>query len=118
MTAKLDYKWNLRAVMADRGMFSTTDLRPLLVERGITLSPTQIWRLVTEKPERLNLKVLVALMDILGCRMDELVEPIAVAGTRRRKAGGESTSSSPASTPDSGIGRLRPRRARILPDKP
>ncbi len=26
MTAKLDYRWHLRHVMADRGMFSTTDL--------------------------------------------------------------------------------------------
>lgn len=35
MTAKLDYRWHLREVMATRGMFSTTDLRPLLAERGI-----------------------------------------------------------------------------------
>lgn len=73
MTAKLDYTWNLREVMATRGMFNTTDLRPRLVEREITLSPTQIWRLVTEKPERLSLRILVALMDILDCRMDELI---------------------------------------------
>ena len=26
MTAKLDYRWHLRQVMATRGMFSTTDL--------------------------------------------------------------------------------------------
>jgi DNA-binding Xre family transcriptional regulator len=77
MTAKLDYTWNLREIMATRGMFNTTDIRPHLVERGITLSPTQIWRLVTEKPERLSLKILVALMDILDCRMEELIVPIA-----------------------------------------
>ncbi|MCC9706162.1 hypothetical protein E4N62_13320 [Streptomyces sp. MNU76] len=37
MAAKLDYHWHLRKVMADRGMFSTTDLLPQLKERGITL---------------------------------------------------------------------------------
>ncbi len=26
MTARLDYRWHLRKVMADRGMFATTDL--------------------------------------------------------------------------------------------
>lgn len=109
MTAKLDYTWNLREIMAARGMFSTTDIRPHLAERGITLSPTQIWRLVTEKPERLSLKVLVALMDILDCRMDELIVPTAAA--RRAKAVGDTTG--PGSEPHSGLGGLRPKRARI-----
>ncbi|MFD5180594.1 helix-turn-helix domain-containing protein [Nocardia sp. NPDC058379] len=117
MTAKLDYEWHLRDLMARQGMFSTTDIRPLLIERGITLSPTQIWRLVTEKPERLNLKVLVALMDILGCRMDELVEPIAVARRSNRKAVGE-TSPVGNSANDAGLGSLRPKRARVVPPKP
>jgi DNA-binding Xre family transcriptional regulator len=117
MTAKLDYQWNLRMIMADRGMFSTADLRPLLAERGITLSPTQVWRLVTEKPERLNLKVLVALMDILGCRMDELVVPVAAARVRRRRAAGEKTAAASGAAEDSGVGTFRPRRARVVPDK-
>lgn len=69
MTAKLDYRWHLREVMATRRMFSTTDLRPLLAERGIDLSPSQTYRLVVERPERLSLKTLMALLDILGCAM-------------------------------------------------
>jgi DNA-binding Xre family transcriptional regulator len=111
MTARLDYKWNLREVMATRGMFNTTDIRPLLAERDITLSPTQIWRLVTEKPERLNLKVLVALMDILDCRMDDLIEPVTITVKRKQKAVGET--SQPSSGTVSGVGDFRPRRARI-----
>lgn len=109
MTAKLDYKWNLREVMATRGMFNTTDIRPRLAERGISLSPTQVWRLVTEKPERLSLKVLVALMDILDCAMDELIEPVAAANARRAKAVGETGGAGR----DSGVGSFRPKRARI-----
>ena len=66
MTAKLDYTWKLREVMATRGLFQTTHLRPRLAERGIVLSDSQVYRLVTDKPERLNLKVLMALLDILG----------------------------------------------------
>jgi DNA-binding Xre family transcriptional regulator len=111
MTTKLDYKWNLREVMATRGMFNTTDIRPLLAERDVTLSPTQIWRLVTEKPERLNLKVLMTLVDILDCRMDDLIEPVTASGKRRQKAVGETASPSSGSAP--GVGDFRPKRARI-----
>ncbi|MFI1401061.1 helix-turn-helix domain-containing protein [Streptomyces sp. NPDC020681] len=109
MAAKLDYNWHLRKVMADRGMFSTTDLLPPLKERGIALSTSQVYRLVVERPERLSLKILMALLDILECTMDDLIEPIAVAGAVKKPtkaaAGGTSVSE--------GVGGLRPKRARI-----
>ncbi|MFE7778483.1 helix-turn-helix domain-containing protein [Streptomyces sp. NPDC057445] len=110
MAAKLDYHWHLRKVMADCGMFSTTDLIPPLAERGITLSSSQVYRLVVERPERLSLKILMALLDILDCTMDDLIEPIAVAGAvkKPKKAAGGGP------VPDSeGLGGLRPKRARI-----
>ena len=65
MARKLDYRWHLRQVMASRGMFSTTDLIPPLAARGIRLSSSQVYRLVVDRPERLSLKVLMALLDIL-----------------------------------------------------
>ena len=104
MVAKLDYRWHLRQVMATRGMFSTTDLVGPLAERGIKLSSSQVYRLVTDRPERLSLKILMALLDILDTTMAELIEPVARAGSVRktRAAGGEA-----------GVGDLRPKRARI-----
>lgn len=45
MTPKLDYRWNLRRVMASRDMYATTDLIGPLAERGIRLSTSQIYRL-------------------------------------------------------------------------
>ena len=65
MVRKLDYRWHLRQVMADRGMFATTDLIPPLLARGIRLSSSQVYRLVVDRPERLSLKILMALCDIL-----------------------------------------------------
>ncbi|MGP4002690.1 helix-turn-helix domain-containing protein [Streptomyces sp. 8N706] len=106
---KLDYRWHLRRVMAECGMFSTTDLLPLLTERGITLSTSQVYRLVVERPERLSLKILMALLDILDCTMDDLIEPVAAeAGARTPKA----AQAGPGSM-DGAPGGLRPRRARI-----
>ena len=105
MTRRLDYRWNLRQVMANRGMFQTTDLIDPLTERGIRLSSSQVYRLVVERPERLSLKVLMALLDILDCTMEDLIEPVATAKPARkaRTASGE----------EAGIGALRPKRARI-----
>ncbi|MFD7064513.1 helix-turn-helix domain-containing protein [Streptomyces sp. NPDC059906] len=113
MAAKLDYHWHLRKVMADRGMFSTTDLLPPLAERGITLSTSQVYRLVVERPERLSLKILMALLDILDCTMGDLIEPIAAAGVVKKPKNAAAGGSAPESE---GLGGLRPKRARIRGD--
>jgi len=86
-------------------MFATTDLIEPLAQRGIRLSSSQVYRLVVDRPERLSLKILMALLDILDCTMEELIEPVAAAkpAARRRTATGE----------DAGVGDLRPKRARI-----
>jgi DNA-binding Xre family transcriptional regulator len=104
MTNKIGYVWHLRRLMAERGMFATTDLVPLLAERGIGLSREQVYRLVTRTPERLNLNVLVALCDILDCRADDLIVPLGAAAKTI------TTSAAPPA-----VQRPRPRRARILP---
>lgn len=86
MTArkKIGYRWHLRRLMADKDMYATTELRPLLAERGISLSREQVYRLVTGVPERLSLATLAALCDILGCVPGDLVEPVAaVSGARK-----------------------------------
>jgi DNA-binding Xre family transcriptional regulator len=75
MTGKTGYVWHLRRLMAEHGMFATTDLGPLLAMRGVCLSREQVCRLVTRTPERLSLATLAALCDILGCEPGDLVEP-------------------------------------------
>jgi DNA-binding Xre family transcriptional regulator len=103
---KLDYRWHLRQLMAAQGMFSTTDLVAPLAARDITLSSSQVYRLVVERPERLSLRILMALLDILDCRMEDLIEPVAAAQrTRVRKAAGAA---------DDRLGDFRPKRARIM----
>ena len=106
MSAKLDYKWNLRELMAQGGMFQTTQLRPKFAERGIELSDSQVYRLVVDKPERMSMKTLVALMDILGCGMEDLIQPIVTSRTTARAAGQHSGQ-------DTGVGSFRPKRARV-----
>jgi DNA-binding Xre family transcriptional regulator len=101
MAREIGYRWHLRRLMAGRDMYATTDLRPLLAERGVVLSREQVYRLVAQTPERLSLVTLAALCDILGCQPGDLVEPVAAAGKPRAPR-------EPGPLP-------RPRRARVLP---
>jgi DNA-binding Xre family transcriptional regulator len=101
MARTIGYRWHLRRLMADRDMYATTDLRPLLAERGVVLSREQVYRLVTRTPERLSLATLAALCDILGCQPGDLVEPVAAAA-------GSRAAQEPGPLP-------RPRPARVLP---
>jgi hypothetical protein len=116
MVKVIGYEWRLREVMAARGMFSTTRLIPLLEERGIHLSASQVYRLAAEKPERLNMHVLVALMDIFGCTADELISRVEMGAA----AAATGTGGGPAEDRSSSVLRdkgLRPRPAQIVPPR-
>ncbi len=93
-----------------RGLFTTTHLAPLLAERGIALSASQIHRLVTGTPERLSLPVLAALCDLLEVTPAELIQTHAENATTRKTA----AASGPA--PVAGPAELRPTRARLRPE--
>ena len=79
-------------------MFQTTDLVPLLAERGIILSREQVFRLVTQPPQRLSMDTLAALCDILGCTPNDLIEVEAV-NAEVRKAAGEASGPGPGGAP-------------------
>jgi DNA-binding Xre family transcriptional regulator len=87
-------QWHLRLRMAEKGYFQTSDLVPLLAERGITLSREQVFRLVTQPPQRLSMDTLAALCDILDCQPGDLIE-IQVVNQHIRKTAGETTRETP-----------------------
>jgi DNA-binding Xre family transcriptional regulator len=107
-TPSIGVRWHLRAVMAQKGLFATSDLVPLLATRGVALSREQVYRLVTKTPQRLNLVTLSALCDIFECSPNELIEPLHGA------------ESDPQPTKPEGraaVSTIRPKRARITPEK-
>ena len=53
--------------MNEHGMQSTTDLVPLLADRGVVMTSTQVYRIVVGQPERLNMAFLSALC-MRSCR--------------------------------------------------
>jgi DNA-binding Xre family transcriptional regulator len=99
------YSWRLREVMAAHGIWKTTELKPLLAERGVVLSAAQVYRLATGTPERLSLATLAALCDIFDCTPADLIE--ITTGSRVP---------APKAAPGRPVAR-RPRRARILGDQ-
>lgn len=100
---KMVARWNLRQVMAERGMFATTDLIEPLHQRGVELSRQMIHRVVTRPPQRINLDLLAALCDILDCTPNDLIEMHV------------EQFAAPAAVNDTGpgIGGLRPLRAKV-----
>ena len=73
----------------------------------MALSAAQTYRLVTGTPERLSLRILMALCDILDCTPNDLIEPVTAAKPRTRATG-------TAGVPIGPVDRARtPRRAEI-----
>jgi len=102
------FTWQLEERMHERGIHQITALQRELAAHGIDLSSSQIHRLVTQTPERLNLEVLAALCEILTCSPADRVE--VHASVRTRAAAGNVVDM--AST-------VRPRRARVArPEDP
>src|SRR5665647_1674391 len=97
MTRRIAMQWNLRQVMASRAIYQTSELVPMLAERGVALSREHVYRLVTKTQQRLNMEVLAALCDILDCAPSDLLQPVVAAvaaartGTRTRPVRGSVT---------------------------
>lgn len=110
MMRSVDYRWRLAELMAAAGMHNSTDLVPLLRDRGITLSSSQVYRLVTGTPERVSLTVMAAICDVFACNPADLVT-VTATDTRRSKT---ATSTGP-NVVDLSV-RGRPKRARVIRD--
>ena len=100
---RIGYRWNLRTQMAQRNLWKSTELVPLLRSRGINLSESQVYRLVTGTPERIPARTFAALCDILDCTPSDLLE-LHVDQQRQAPAVGDH---------GPGIGDIRPIRARV-----
>lgn len=103
MVRTVTMRWNLRQVMATKGMFKTSDLDGPLRERGIELSRSMVHKIVTGAPARINTDLLAALCDILDCTASDLLE-LQVEQARQPRAVSSGTTS---------IGDLRPIRTTV-----
>ena len=109
MRRQVSYQWRLRELMAERGMFATTELVPLLGRAGHRAVGLPGPPAGHRHPERLSLPVLAALCDILECTPAELIATRAANAAPRKTGTGDAVAAVELPTD------LRPRRARLRP---
>lgn len=111
MASRMMMRWHLRQVMATRGFFQTSELVPLLAERGVHLTRQYVHKLVTTAPQRVNMDLLAALCDILDCDPNDLLEPFAEQAEQTKTGTGDNAGV--GAKEGLGIGELRPVRAQV-----
>src|SRR5690606_7225906 len=79
-----------------------------LGDRATPLCGTQLYRLVTGRPERVSIQFLAAICGIFDCELNDLITYTAATQTKRRAAAGPNVVDLNKTA--------RPRRARIVPD--
>lgn len=110
MKRHIDYQFRVREHMARAGMRHSKDLVQPLRDRGITLSESQIYRLVSQDPERIAFQVLAALCDVFGVEVSDMVS--FNARDVREKSRSRVVGASPEVPL---LDAYRPVRARIVP---
>lgn len=85
MKREIEYRWRVRELMARHGIRNTRELVGPLRECGITLSESQIYRLVSQNPERISFQLLAALCDVFGVGANEQFTFTATDARSRRK---------------------------------
>jgi DNA-binding Xre family transcriptional regulator len=112
MKREIEYRWRARELMARHGMKNSRELVAPLRERGITLSESQVYRLVAQDPERISFKVLTALCDIFNVEANELVTFTAANAKSQRQERAIASGENIVNFADA----YKPVRARILDD--
>ena len=110
MKREIEYHWRIREHMARAGMSNSRDLVGPLRARGITLSESQIYRIVGQEPERIAFKVLVALCDIFGIEAGDLITYTATDTRQSRSKVVNAAAEVPL------LNAYRPVKARIVSD--
>ena len=110
MKRTVGYAFRIRELMARAGMRNSRDLVEPLRDRGITLSESQIYRLVSQDPERIAFQVFAAFCDIFDVTPNELLHVTGAAARTTRTRTAVNAAEVPL------LEAYRPVRARILRD--
>jgi putative transcriptional regulator len=66
-------QWNLRLAAAQRGIWRSSDLRPLLAEAGLEISAGKMSHLWSGRPISVRLDDLDVICGVLGCEPADLL---------------------------------------------
>lgn len=71
--ARRQLTWRVRVVMAERGIRTVTALSRRLQEIGVTISVSQLGRLIDGKTQLWNQAVIEGLMTVLECEVGDIL---------------------------------------------
>lgn len=105
LTLTRKFVWRLPVVMAEKGIYTKTEMRRLLMGIGFEISTVHIGRIFKGLPELLNTELLLGLMEVLDCKLTDLiwVEEIKPDGT----GGSESDGGTEKKSDDASSGKSR-----------
>jgi len=69
----MKFKWNLRVMMAQHDIRSAAELMRQLNDAGVGISSAQTTRIVNEMPSRISTNVLMGLVKIFKCTVNDLI---------------------------------------------
>ena len=108
--------WRLRVMMAERGIATATDLGRRLDAAGYSITSSQLSRVVENRPERISLEFLEALLAVLQCEVADLL-PKYVAGDADAVTAPVSRKGTTAKETGHGLPAAKPKRKRHQPEK-
>lgn len=67
------YGWRLASLMAERKIRTAVELHRRLADVGYKITPSQITRIIYDRPQQVKTALLDALGRVFGCTMDEIM---------------------------------------------
>ena len=72
-TDDLEIYWNLKEVLIKKNIKRPVDFQEMLKQYGRDLTYGAVYALVHEQPARVSMQTILAIVKMLGCKVDELI---------------------------------------------
>lgn len=76
--------WKVRITMAEHGIRTVTELAARLNAIGVTISISQLGRLIDGKSKLINPEILEGLMTVLDCGLEGVLAEVTAEAPRRK----------------------------------
>ncbi len=84
---KIEIFWNLRELLDQKPIRTVKVFQRLLREHGVSLAYSQVYMLMNEQPLRVTMKNILAICEILGCSVGQLIVIRKVSKEKKHKPG-------------------------------
>lgn len=72
-TKQIEIEWRIHILMAEKNIRTNTELHERLARAGFAISLAQLGRVVNTLPLKLNTHLLLGLLTVLECNVEDLI---------------------------------------------